>query len=200
MCHIAPWPSPHRWCTSSILSTDLQIPLQLQSNDAAHGFPAWPFHSQSAHSKKVTIFRFIAFFYVCYVQWTWIDFLSLPMGVPQQRLLSSICSTSRPMNQDPKETSSFAYLWRSCLKNTLSNCVNQPLERGEDNCKEYELRELTGLLRYKLLNLWRWHRFVQSHVWSICFLLHQTSNIPAHGIWLLCNTISAKMLKICLKS
>lgn len=61
-----------------------------------------------------------------------------------------------------------------------------------NDCKETELRELTGLLRYKLLNLWRWHRFVQLHVWSICFLLHQTSNILAHGIWLLCNTLSGK--------
>jgi hypothetical protein len=47
VCQIASSPSPHRWCTSSILSTDLQMPLQLQSNDAAQGFPAWAFHSQS---------------------------------------------------------------------------------------------------------------------------------------------------------
>ena len=47
VCQIAPSPSPQRWCTSSILSTDLQMPLQLQSNDAAHAFPACAFHSQS---------------------------------------------------------------------------------------------------------------------------------------------------------
>lgn len=47
VCQIAPSPSPQRWCTSSIISTDLQMPLQLQSNDAAQAFPAWAFHSQS---------------------------------------------------------------------------------------------------------------------------------------------------------
>ena len=40
---------------------------------------------------------------------------SLPGGVPQQSLLSSICSTSNPMNQEPNETSSFIYLCRICL-------------------------------------------------------------------------------------
>ena len=34
----------------------------------------------------------------------------LPGGVPQQRLLSSTCSTSKPINQVPNETSSLAYL------------------------------------------------------------------------------------------
>lgn len=50
-------------------------------------------------------------------------FLVLPKGVPQQRLLSSICSTSRPMNQDPKETSSFAYLCSSCLQKKKKDMV-----------------------------------------------------------------------------
>lgn len=40
--------SPHRWWTSFIRSADLQMPLQLQSNDAAHTLPACAFHSQSA--------------------------------------------------------------------------------------------------------------------------------------------------------
>lgn len=53
VCQIASSPSPHRWCTSSILSTDLHMPLQLQSNDAAQGFPAWAFHSQSV-SRNLT--------------------------------------------------------------------------------------------------------------------------------------------------
>lgn len=41
-------PSPHRACTSLILSTDLHMPLQLQSKDATQTLPACPFHSQSA--------------------------------------------------------------------------------------------------------------------------------------------------------
>ena len=40
--------SPQRWWTSLIRSADLQMPLQLQSNDATHTLPAWAFHSQSA--------------------------------------------------------------------------------------------------------------------------------------------------------
>lgn len=52
-CQIAPSPSPQRWCTSSILSTDLHMPLQLQSNDAAQVLPASAFHSQS--SKNIYI-------------------------------------------------------------------------------------------------------------------------------------------------
>uniref|UniRef100_A0A0A8YDS6 Uncharacterized protein n=1 Tax=Arundo donax TaxID=35708 RepID=A0A0A8YDS6_ARUDO len=82
-CPLTPRPSQHRWCTSVILSTGLQMPVQFQSKDAAHGFPACAFHSQSG-------------------------------GVPQQRLLSSTCSTSNPINQDPNDTSSFEYLCRIC--------------------------------------------------------------------------------------
>ena len=40
--------SPQRWWTSLIRSADLQMPLQLQSNDATHTLPACAFHSQSA--------------------------------------------------------------------------------------------------------------------------------------------------------
>lgn len=40
-------PSPQRWWTSSIRSTDLHTPLQLQSKEAAQGLPACAFHSQS---------------------------------------------------------------------------------------------------------------------------------------------------------
>lgn len=40
----------------------------------------------------------------------------IPGGVPQQRRRSSTCSTSNPMNQDPRDTSSLAYLCRTCLK------------------------------------------------------------------------------------
>lgn len=64
VCQIAPSPSPQRWCTSSILSTDLQMPLQLQSNDAEHAFPAWAFHSQSVGRdlksiRKLEVFLFL---------------------------------------------------------------------------------------------------------------------------------------------
>ena len=40
----------------------------------------------------------------------------IPGVVPQQRRRSSTCSTSNPMNQDPRDTSSLAYLCRTCLK------------------------------------------------------------------------------------
>jgi hypothetical protein len=43
----ASWPSPQALWMSFILSTDLQTPLQDQSKDAAHTFPARFFHSQS---------------------------------------------------------------------------------------------------------------------------------------------------------
>lgn len=43
-------------------------------------------------------------------------FSNLPGGVPQQSLLSSTCSTSKPINQDPNETSSLAYLCSTCLR------------------------------------------------------------------------------------
>lgn len=43
-------------------------------------------------------------------------FIHLPGGVPQHMLLSSMCSTSRPMNQEPRETSSLAYLCNMGLK------------------------------------------------------------------------------------
>lgn len=41
-------PSPHFSCTYFSFSTDLQIPLQLQSNEATHTLPASAFQSQSA--------------------------------------------------------------------------------------------------------------------------------------------------------
>ena len=51
----------------------------------------------------------------------------IPGEVPQQRLRSSICSTSRPINQEPRETSSFTYLWSMCLqmKMLLSNSFTE---------------------------------------------------------------------------
>lgn len=48
-------PSPHRLWTSFNLSTDLHIPLQVQSNEATQMLPAWAFHSQSA--AKVFCFK-----------------------------------------------------------------------------------------------------------------------------------------------
>lgn len=41
---------------------------------------------------------------------------NLPGGVPQHSFLSSTCSTSKPTNQDPNETSSLAYLCSTSLK------------------------------------------------------------------------------------
>lgn len=56
---IASCPSPHRECTYLILSTGLQTPLHLQSNDAMQTFPACAFHSQSlreGEQRSVTAF------------------------------------------------------------------------------------------------------------------------------------------------
>lgn len=50
---IAASSSPHFSWTLLILSTDLQIPLQLQSNDATQTLPAWAFHSQSAEADPI---------------------------------------------------------------------------------------------------------------------------------------------------
>lgn len=48
-------PSPHLRWTSFIRSADLQIPLQLQSNEATQMLPACAFHSQSAVSHWSTL-------------------------------------------------------------------------------------------------------------------------------------------------
>lgn len=82
---IAPSPSPHMLWIYFIRSTDLHMPLHVQSNDATQAFPALVFNSQSG-------------------------------GVPQQKLLSSTCSTSKPSIQAPRETSSFAYLCKIGLQ------------------------------------------------------------------------------------
>lgn len=76
--------SQHHWCISSILSTDLQIPLQLQSNEAAQGLAAWPIHSQSAlHSSHLDVILESQLLSWFVIGW----FYLLPKGVPQQRLL-----------------------------------------------------------------------------------------------------------------
>jgi hypothetical protein len=49
---MAPSPSPQALWMALILSTDLQMPLHDQSNDAAHTFPACFFHSQSVAGAK----------------------------------------------------------------------------------------------------------------------------------------------------
>lgn len=49
---IALSPSAQALWTSFILSTDLHIPLQDQSNDATQTFPACIFHSQSEMHKN----------------------------------------------------------------------------------------------------------------------------------------------------
>lgn len=48
---------------------------------------------------------------------------TVPGGVPQHMLRSSMCSTSKPMNQDPRETSSLAYLCSIGLRSTNHQCV-----------------------------------------------------------------------------
>jgi hypothetical protein len=102
--------SPQRWWTSTILSTDLQIPLHFQSNEATHILPARAFHSQSAHIyTRSMVTRGFSFIYCDENQ------NNIPGGVPQHILLSSTCSTSKPMNHDPNETSSFAYLCSTFL-------------------------------------------------------------------------------------
>lgn len=45
-------PSPHCSCTNFNFSTDLHIPLQLQSNEAIHTLPACAFQSQSANKQQ----------------------------------------------------------------------------------------------------------------------------------------------------
>ena len=49
-----------------------------------------------------------------------------PGGVPQQKLRSSICSTSKPMNHAPRETSSFAYLCNICLSDMKTLIMINP--------------------------------------------------------------------------
>lgn len=134
-------PSPHLRWTSLIFSTDLQIPLQLQSKDATQTFPAWAFHSQSREAWKgqkggaaVLDGKFKS--------------LQLPEnkpgGVPQHMFLSSMCSTSRPINHEPSVTSSFAYWCRMCLAFVI--VTNQHHPAFEPN-NSYMREPLTGLLR-----------------------------------------------------
>ena len=59
--HKAFLPSPQRWWTSFILSEDLQIPLQLQSNEATHTLPASAFHSQSALTSNILNFKVLPY-------------------------------------------------------------------------------------------------------------------------------------------
>lgn len=53
------------------------------------------------------------------------NFKKLPGGVPQHNLRSSICSASNPMNHEPKETSSLAYLCSTCLGDYHSKRTSQ---------------------------------------------------------------------------
>jgi len=50
----------------------------------------------------------------------------IPGGVPQHMFLSSMCSTSRPMNHAPSDTSSLAYLCNIGLQSQLGS----PLKLG----------------------------------------------------------------------
>ena len=71
VCQMAPSPSPQRWWTSSILSTDLHIPLQLQSKDAAQGFPAWAFHSQSINKNQYLLRNILPLMHMHAYLWGW---------------------------------------------------------------------------------------------------------------------------------
>lgn len=57
----------------------------------------------------------------------------IPSSVGQHMLWSSICSTSRPMNHAPSETSSFAYLCNICLQShnftTLNSLANRKVKQ-----------------------------------------------------------------------
>lgn len=50
--------SPQNRWTSSILSSGVQTPLQFQSKDAAHEFPAFIFHSQSKQQQQTFLLHF----------------------------------------------------------------------------------------------------------------------------------------------
>lgn len=113
--HRAFSPSPHRLWTSLILSADLQIPLQLQSNEATQMLPACAFHSQSAEYGACVSVIFSMIWEENTLTRRSGKRKIIPGGVPQHSLRSSICSTSSPINQDPSETSSFAYLCNTCL-------------------------------------------------------------------------------------
>lgn len=52
---------------------------------------------------------------------------AIPGGVPQHMLRSSMCSTSSPINQEPSETSSLAYLCNMGLK--ICKCTNRFREK-----------------------------------------------------------------------
>lgn len=52
-------PSPHTLCISFNFSTDLQMPLQVQSKEAMHTFPACAFHSQSITKQSLQVFNIV---------------------------------------------------------------------------------------------------------------------------------------------
>jgi hypothetical protein len=76
-------------------------------------FPACAFHSQSlreGEQRSVTAFYGEEKLEAVETLQALRRTRNWPGGVPQHMSLSSMCSTSRPMNHAPSDTSSFAYL------------------------------------------------------------------------------------------
>lgn len=126
------------------------------------------------------------------------EIVNLPGGVPQQSLRSSMCSTSSPINQDPKETSSLAYLCRTCLR---IQQLSRPLYNLEMQMKFVVLdlknrQNLTGLLICRLLNPSKWRTTGLLHGGSTCYRTHQTSSVQVRGIELPCNDSLGKKSEV----
>lgn len=154
------------------------MPLQLQSKDATQTLPACPFHSQSVgvHSYnqekvggkhvKETLFNTLQ--------------RNRPGGVPQHMFLSSMWLTSKPMNHDPSDTSSFAYLCRIGLRN-ITCIISFPLDEQTPFCMSWTLIKHTDWLKYKSQDLSKRHISALSHDGSIYFLPPQISSTQVHG-------------------
>lgn len=97
-----------------------------------------------------------------------------------------MCSTSRPINQEPKETSSFAYLWSMCLereKKTINDIFKIYNKNKMQKLSCAYKRGLTYVLKCKLPNLWKLRIFDLLHDENTYFPPLQISNIPVHGTW-----------------
>lgn len=108
----------------------------------------------------------------------------IPGGVPQQSRRSSTCSTSNPMNQDPRDTSSLAYLCRTCLKChhpiIMGQCLSS-LIFVQENQGNTRVQLLTGWVLCRTPDLWRWRTADRSRVGSIYFPIRRISSIQARG-------------------
>lgn len=79
-----------------------------------------------------------------------------PGGVPQHMFLSSMWLTSKPMNHDPSDTSSFAYLCRIGLRN-ITCIISFPLDEQTPFCMSWTLIKHTDWLKYKSQDLSKRH-------------------------------------------